>query len=144
MCMFFFFPFIPKEWDERTTDEEITVYLREIARRQSPGIKYLQDRIKSQDGRDIVFVCIDATDLPCESSADALLQMARYSGPRGKGHCVFQTTLTCPAGAVLALAPGNLTNLHSMCAGLTFLKITNITRYFPGSKSNISILLLQF
>ena len=104
--MYFFFPHVPKEWNESTTDEEITNFLRAIARRQSPGVKYLQDRIKTPDGRDVVFVCIDATDLPCESSADAFLQMSRYSGPRGKGHCVFQTTLTCPAGSVLAIAPG--------------------------------------
>ena len=66
----------------------------------------MQDRLKTPNGRPVVLVNIDTTDIKVEKSADAFAQMQTFSGDRGKGHCLLFSNLTCPAGTVLAVSPG--------------------------------------
>ena len=106
MAVFLTNKYLPTLWTDSTPDHVITEFLRAVREQQSPIVKYIQDRIKTPDGRPVTFVCIDATHLGVEKSADPFLQMGRFSGQRGKGHLQLQTTLTDPNGSVLAIAPG--------------------------------------
>ena len=106
MCLFMKNKYIPTLWHETTPDSTVTEFLMAVREQQSPAVKHIQDRIKTPDGRPVTLVCIDATDFKAENSADAFLQMGRFSGVRGKGHCVLQTFITDPNGSVLAIAPG--------------------------------------
>ena len=104
-CLFMTDTAIPT-WNELVPDQDLTNFLISTMERQSPGLRHIADKMRTPDGRRVCFVCIDATQLNCQNSSNAFYQMNRFSGSRGKGHCVLQTTLTCPAGSVLAIAPG--------------------------------------
>ena len=68
--------------------------------------RFIQDRLRTPNGRETVVVNIDTTDIKVEKSSDAYAQMQTFSGDRGKGHAVFFSNITCPAGSILAVTPG--------------------------------------
>ena len=100
---------IPRQWDENTPEEEITRFLLEVRDSQSPGVRYLQDRIRTpHSNRPTIFWDLDATHIGSQNSADPFLQMGRWSGPRGKGHCVLVLVATSPDGSILYVSPGKV------------------------------------
>ena len=65
----------------------------------------MQNRLLSQDGKPIVFLCIDTTAISVDQSQDAFAQMQTHSGERGKGHCLLFSNLSCPAGTLVQVTP---------------------------------------
>ena len=100
--------YIPRLWTANTPDDEVSEYLRGIRDRQSAGIRRLQDYLRGDDGREISLILADASRVYVQHSKDGHLQQNLFSGKRMKGHCILQTTLTCPAGCVVAIAPGKI------------------------------------
>ena len=99
--------YLPTIWDDTTvTDDEIENLLLGIKRRQSPGIKKIQDAFRTPDGRECVAILYDTTHFPTPNSLDAHFQMDHFSGPRGKGHCELGGALTSADGDVVCVTPG--------------------------------------
>ena len=84
MAVFMSNKYLPTLWTASTPDDVVTEFLRAVRDQQSPAVRYIQDRIRTPDGRPVVFVLIDATDFSCENSADAFVQMDMWSGVMGK------------------------------------------------------------
>ena len=101
-------PYIPSVFDDATSsDADLEALLRAVRDGQSPGIQRIVRTLRTPDGREVVCINDDTTDIKCQKSNDPEYQKDTWSGRRGKGHCVFEGALTDPAGAVIALRPGS-------------------------------------
>ena len=68
--------------------------------------RYIQSKLRTPDGRPVVILNIDTTDLCVDQAQDAFSQMRTYSGSRGKQHCLLFSTITDTQGAVVCTTPG--------------------------------------
>jgi hypothetical protein len=68
--------------------------------------RFIQERLRTPNGREVVFANVDTTDIKVDRSSDAYAQMQTFSGDRQKGHCVFFCNITDASGAILAITPG--------------------------------------
>ena len=94
---------IPSAWNNaNVTQEELTAYLTNLRNIQSEGIQYIQNRLRTPNGKPVTMLNIDATHVNVDKSLDAYAQMQSYSGRSQKGHCLLFSNITCPMGTVVA------------------------------------------
>ena len=63
-------------------------------------------KLRTDKGRQVCLMNIDATDVKVDKSMDAFAQMQSFSGDRQKGHCYLFSNVTCSKGSILAVTPG--------------------------------------
>ena len=68
--------------------------------------RWVQDRLRTPNGRRIVLANIDTTHVRVDKSTDAFVQQQTYSGARGYKHCVYFSNITASNGEILAVTPG--------------------------------------
>ena len=67
---------------------------------------YVQERLRTPNGRPVVLLNIDTTDIQVDKSTDGLAQQQTFSGDRNKGHCYLMSNITDASGQILAVTPG--------------------------------------